>query len=318
MVTGFDIDMLGLYVRDHGVVVRIVVAQDKGSAPRGAGTAMLVSGDTQFGTIGGGALEHGAVAKARAMLAKDGVWLRRFDKVPLGPALGQCCGGAVSLLFERFGPDELRTLKSLTDVFVRPLKSGNCDMPLPVRAHLRDMRAGRIPAGISAQNDWLIEPLQADHQPLWIYGAGHVGRALVTTLTGLPFTITWIDTARARFPDAIAPHVDMLVAANPADAVKHAPDGAHHLVLTYSHSLDFEICHRVLTRPFAALGVIGSDTKRRRFLKRLKAAGVDPSRLICPIGTPALGKEPMAIAVGVVAELLHNRILKSQKSEARA
>ncbi len=318
MVTGFDIAELRHHIRDAGVVVRIVVAAHNGSAPRGAGTSMLVSHNKQFGTIGGGALEHRASTKARAMLAQDGTWVRSFDKVPLGPSLGQCCGGAVSLLFERFSHDELRVLAGITDVFARPLKSGISDMPLPVCAHLRDMRAGGAVADMSMQNNWLIEPLQVDHQPLWIYGAGHVGRALVTTLAGLPFAITWVDTMRTRFPDGIPKHVDMLVAANPADAVKHAPDGAHHLVLSYSHALDFEICHRVLARRFSAIGLIGSDTKRTRFLKRLKAAGVDPSRLICPIGTPSLGKEPMAIAVGVVAELLHNRVMKSQNLEVRA
>ena len=143
--------------------------------------------------------------------------------------------------------------------------------------------------------------------PLWIYGAGHVGRALITTLAGLPYAVTWIDDARARFPDPIPDHATMLVAQNPTDAARHAAQDAHHLVLTYSHALDLSLCHQILSQPFASLGLIGSATKRTRFLKRLRALGHSEqtlTRLTCPIGDPTLGKHPQAIAVSVVHALL--------------
>ena len=316
MVTGIDIVEIAQHVADSGAVVRVVVADHKGSVPRATGVSMLVTSDAQYGTIGGGALEFDAVTKARKLLMQNGQWLREFAKVPLGPSLGQCCGGSVSLLSERFSAVELAHLEGLTDTFARPV-SGDIEMPLPVKKHLREVRSGAEPAETTLQNGWLIETIQPSQHPLWIYGAGHVGRALVATLEGLPFNVTWIDTARDRFPEHIPKHADMLVAQNPADAVLHAPDEARHLVLTYSHSLDLEICHRVLARHFSALGLIGSETKRTRFIKRLAEAGVDPSRLDCPIGDRSLGKEPMAIAVGVVAELLQTRDAKTQNREAR-
>ncbi|PCJ76316.1 MAG: xanthine dehydrogenase accessory protein XdhC [Rhodobacteraceae bacterium] len=316
MVTGLNISELREHIGAAGKVVRVVIADHKGSAPRETGTYMLVSDTEQFGTIGGGALEYEAVADARKMLAQSGDWRRTFSKVPLGPNLGQCCGGSVSLLAESFGETELAHLETLQGPFVRPVISGKPEAsPFPVQKYLRETRSGVVNTALTLLNDWLIEPLESPKHPLWIYGAGHVGRALVTTLEGLPFALTWVDSARDRFPTDIPAHADMLVAANPADAVAYAPNDAQHIVLTYSHSIDLEICQRVLSRAFGGLGLIGSDTKRTRFIRRLSAAGVDPSRLECPIGNRTLGKEPMAIAVGVTAALLEQ--LRAEKQKTR-
>ena len=316
MVTGFDIPHLRQIIRNTGKVVRVVIAEHKGSAPRETGTSMLVSETEQFGTIGGGVLEYEAVADARKMLQADGDWLRTFNKIPLGPNLGQCCGGSVSLLAECYGENELAHLETLQGPFVRSVTSGApTALPLSVQKRLREIRSGVGNSALTLLNGWLIEPLETPEQPLWIYGAGHVGRALITTLDGLPFGVTWVDSARDRFPTDIPAHADLLVAANPADAVAYAPNDAQHIVLTYSHSIDLEICLRVLSRPFGGLGLIGSDTKRTRFIRRLTEAGVDTSRLDCPIGNRELGKEPMAIAIGVTAALLEQ--LRAEKQKIR-
>ncbi len=292
--------------------VRIVIAEHSGSTPRGAGTVMWVHDTGQSGTIGGGALEYQAVAAARRLLGKPQV--RELLNIPLGPSLGQCCGGAVKILLETVEgalPDD--------GFYARPVISGPVpDMPLRVRKTLKEMRSGALPPEIRLLDGWLIEPLAREKTPLWIYGAGHVGRALVVTLDGLPFDVTWIDTARDRFPETIPDHADMLVASDPARAVKHAPDDAVHIVLTYSHALDLDICRAVLSRRFGHLGLIGSDTKRARFTRRLRESGVDPARMHCPIGDRSLGKQPMAIAVGVVAELIKLRNKKDHKREESA
>ena len=231
--------------------IRITVTRTAGSVPRGPGTQMMVWADRTTGTIGGGALEWQAMAEARAML-RDG---RAAGKVtlPLGPALGQCCGGSVTLDFA-------------------------------------------VAEGLEA----------APGAPLWIWGAGHVGRALVGVMAPLPdWEITWVDTAADRFP-ADAP-VTTLVAADPARAVAHAPDDAHHLILTYSHEIDLALCHAILSRPFGSAGLIGSATKWARFRHRLAALGHAPAhiaRIACPIGDPSLGKHPQAIAIGVAMAML--------------
>ncbi len=144
-----------------------------------------------------------------------------------------------------------------------------------------------------------------------------MGRAIAGVLAPLPdFDVTLIDDADTRFP-ATPPHgVTPLVAANPADAVRHAPGTAEHLVLTYSHALDLELCHRILMRDFRTVGLIGSATKWARFRKRLAALGHASDqikRIRCPIGEPALGKHPQAIALGVAAEMLRPAMTEAER-----
>ncbi|WP_111431004.1 xanthine dehydrogenase accessory protein XdhC [Rhodobacteraceae bacterium DSL-40] len=306
---GFDLGAITAAVARQGAVVRIVVAAFRGSAPRETGAAMLVSRAGQSGTIGGGALEFEAARHARALLdAPPERWARALLQMPLGPALGQCCGGAVTLLLERFGPEEVAALEQeTTPVFARPVASGTApEAVLGARRQRRSARSGE--GGQSGLSDGLmVERFAEPVQPVWLYGAGHVGRAIVRVVEDLPLAVTWVDTARARFPEAIPAHVTMLVAADPARAALHATDDAMHLVLTYSHALDLEICHTVLGRPFRHLGLIGSASKRARFLSRLAALGHPEAalaRLSCPIGDRSLGKRPAAIALGVVAELV--------------
>jgi len=312
-VTGFNLSELRS-ASAKGPLIRIVIAKHAGSAPRETGTSMLVGTDWQTGTIGGGALEYEATQKARNMLTKTSN--AQILKVPLGPALGQCCGGTVTLVLERFTTETLPDAEN--EIFARAISNTTVE-PLSVTRALANMRSLQDRRSLVFTDGWLIETLQETSRPFWIYGAGHIGRALVETLQGLPFDITWIDTARNRFPTNIPVHVTALVAANPADVVHHAPTNAQHLILTYSHALDFELCHQVLSRDFTSLGVIGSATKRARFTKRLRALGhsdAQITRMICPIGNRALGKTPKAIAVGVVADLLLPSAVQTTRKEA--
>jgi xanthine dehydrogenase accessory factor len=131
--------------------------------------------------------------------------------------------------------------------------------------------------------------------------------------------VTWVDVAAERFPGVVPEGVTVVPASDPALVADHAPLGAEHLVLTFSHALDLELCHRLLNRGFKGLGLIGSATKWGRFRSRLKGlghSGEAVARIRCPIGDPSLGKHPQAIAVGVVAELL--RAPKVAAREMRA
>ena len=138
---------------------------------------------------------------------------------------------------------------------------------------------------------------------VWGWGAGHVGRALVGVLAPLPdVAITWVDVAADRFPVLVPARVTMVPAAEPGRLVALAPTDAEHLILTYSHALDLELCYRLLGHGFTRCGLIGSATKWARFRSRLAAlghSGEAVGRIRCPIGNPALGKHPQAIAVGV-------------------
>ena len=234
--------------------IRVTVARTAGSVPREAGTSMWVGPEHTCGTIGGGALEWRAMALARAMLA-DGCSAAR-ETVALGPALGQCCGGSVTLDFAA-------------------------------------AEAGEDSAG----------------RPLWIWGAGHVGRAIAAVMAPLPdWSVTLVDDAPARMADV--PGAAPLVAADMPRAVAHAPGHAEHLILTYSHEIDLALCHAILSREFAGCGLIGSATKWARFRARLQALGHAPAqiaRIACPIGDPALGKHPQAIAIGVAAAMMRSK-----------
>lgn len=279
---------------EPAIVVEVV--QARGSVPRGRGTRMVVTASTVGGTIGGGHLELKAIASARQRLAKRmpreqdlpcaaGAWARAeprrsstaaptpaddTEHFPLGPALGQCCGGAVTVRY-------LALDAALLAAWPDP----------PPRFHLQ------------------------------LYGAGHVGRALVQVLRGLPCTVQWIDEREDQFPPLACGESDSggaarieCVCVEPVEAeVATAPPGASFLVLTHSHDLDLRICEAILRRgDFGLLGLIGSRTKRARFVARLTRRGLPETlveRIACPIGLPGLeGKEPGVIAVAAAAQLL--------------
>nr|WP_323780497.1 xanthine dehydrogenase accessory protein XdhC [Amylibacter sp.] len=308
---GLNLRELADAVARHGRVVRVLIADHQGSTPRESGTSMLVWNGGQSGTIGGGALELQAVETAVQIDKSIAL------KVPLGPALGQCCGGAVTLVLEPFTASNL---PNEGENYSRRI-TGDKDKPLALRRLLKSQRNSGATPALIWQQGWLMEPLEAPKQPLWLYGAGHVGRAIVDTLQDLPFDITWVDTAPDRFPETIPAHANPLVAQTPADAVKHAPADAHHLVLTYSHTLDLDLCHAILSHPHKSLGLIGSKTKRRRFTSKLTALGHGSAQIagiICPIGQRDLGKTPKAIAIGVASELLTINAVNSAQHKATA
>ncbi|MEM8554260.1 MAG: xanthine dehydrogenase accessory protein XdhC [Pseudomonadota bacterium] len=302
-----SLDRLSLIdaVRAHGTVARVVVAQVKGSAPREPGASILVRAEGQSGTIGGGALEFEAARAARAMLKNPGG--THVTRAALGPALNQCCGGAVVLVTEVFDIAKAEAIPEY--LYIRRVEGG-ADKPIGLhRAEAAHRGQGHAPE-VAFEAGWLLEPCATPKRPLWIYGAGHVGRALVDVLYPMPsLAITWVDTGAERFPETLPNSVTQLVAQNPALLVPHAPENADHLVLTYSHALDLEICHALLSHRFHTAGLIGSATKWARFRSRLRQLGHGEARISqisCPIGDPKLGKHPQAIAVGVAAALLRS------------
>ena len=294
----FDINALHAAVASYRRVVRVVIAGIKGSSPREVGASMLVWEGGQTGTIGGGALEFEA-AKAALALSSD-----QLRTHPLGPELGQCCGGSVTLLSEVY--DEA-SVAALDGNLIARTPSDEA-MPLAVKRLLSEARSSGLRPVPTLINGWFIEPVLRPSRSLWIWGAGHVGRALVSVMAPLPdVAITWIDTAPNRFPHHVPDGVTVLPAAQPASLVRHAPSDAEHLILTYSHTLDLDLCHALLHHGFGFAGLIGSKTKRARFRSRLSDLGHRPdqiARIQCPIGDPSLGKHPQAIAVGVAQDFI--------------
>jgi xanthine dehydrogenase accessory factor len=155
----------------------------------------------------------------------------------------------------------------------------------------------------------MIEQFGETRRPLYVFGSGHVGRALVLAMAPLPFTICWIDSRPGAFPSAMPANVEPIAAGNPVETLDSAPDGSFVLIMTHSHALDLAIVERALRDDrFPHVGLIGSDSKKARFLSRLRQAGIAETRFAafkCPIGVPGItSKEPAVIAAATVAELL--------------
>jgi xanthine dehydrogenase accessory protein XdhC len=188
-------------------------------------------------------------------------------ELPLGPAIGQCCGGHVRLRLERADEAALAELEQL-------------------------------------------EHAERDGLPaIYLFGAGHVGKAIVQALAPLPLRLTWIDSRANEFPKTIPEGVTRMVAADPLACVALAGPGTSFLILTHEHALDFDIAAAALGRGDALyVGLIGSRTKRRKFERFYGMRGGKPgdlARLVCPIGAGlARDKRPPVIAAMVAAELL--------------
>ncbi len=258
---------LDRFISLSGPLVHVELSGVRGSSPREAGAYMFVSGADTAGTIGGGRLEYIAMEHARKMLA-EGTSQARLS-VPLGPRIGQCCGGHVEIGF-----------RALND-------------------------ADRI--AVQAR----ITRELTDQRHVYIFGAGHVGRALARGFALVPLRSCVIDGREeelARVDAAIETRLQAL----PEQTVGAAPPGSAFIVATHDHGLDFLIAGYALNRFDAAyVGLIGSRSKRASFKKF--AADHWPhqdlsSALVCPVGVGRGGgksdKRPQVIAAFVVAQVL--------------
>lgn len=286
----------------HGPAALVTILAVEGSAPRGPGARMVVTETGLAGSIGGGQLEHQATAQARKILAlAPGSW--RIQDYPLGPLLGQCCGGRVRLLVEHLadvpegeGPFEV----ALSDRVERRL--------LPEEGRSPVTEATAPPAPLTARGPLpeagarFLEMVETDSLRVRLFGAGHVGRALYARATGLPLLLAWYDsrTEAAETQGVVLADEDSLVA-----CAGEAPEDGAVVIMTHDHGLDYRLTAAALAGRARFVGLIGSKTKRARFLSRLAADGVDAARLTCPIGLPGIeGRQPEVIAIATLAQLL--------------
>lgn len=319
--------------------VLISTVHTQGSCPREAGTRMLVTETQCIGTIGGGRLELQAIEAARTCLQNAPKHLA-LERYALGARLGQCCGGAVQLAFEYLpadGSDWIDALARLhecreTAVLVTPGKGTNMasSQKLLVTANsitgswsdttLQSLATGKARELLVSPNRYdarwvnpiLYEKLSPETFPIAVFGAGHVGKALVQVLAALPCHINWIDNRAEQFPATTPDNVHCKVSEDPEDEVDALPLDCHVFIMTHDHALDLVLCEACLNNThLASCGLIGSATKRTLFERRLKLRGIDDhrlKRLTCPIGIAGIdGKHPSHIAIAVAAELLQSR-----------
>ncbi|HVY50475.1 MAG TPA: xanthine dehydrogenase accessory protein XdhC [Devosia sp.] len=255
---------LRAFVERHPAAVVAELASVRGSSPREAGAFMLIAADALIGTIGGGALEYLVIDRARQAL-RGNEEPEGLD-IPLGPEIGQCCGGRVEVSLRRASPQ--------------------------LNAHLLKRLAAA----------------EAARPHVFLFGAGHVGKALALSLSPLPLAVHVIDTRPDELrglPEA----VEARAAPMPEAVVRSAPAGSSYVIVTHDHALDFLIAAEALKREDAPyVGMVGSRTKRARFASWYRAEGGTEEalgRLVLPIGDyGVVDKRPEVIAALAAAEIM--------------
>lgn len=298
------------FVDKHGSAAMITMLRVKGSSPREAGARIVVAPNGNFtGTIGGGTLEWDCLKKAQSQLENGASY--NVQTYALGPSLGQCCGGSVDVLIECFSTEQRAEIEAL--------KKAEDEGAFSTKTELNGIRAlrtfadtpGSTPLEYS-DNGQFFETFGEIPTPLYLFGAGHVAKALMLSLAPLPFMVHWLDERTDMFPSHVPANFKCDVTAQPELVLDEAPAGSMVLIMTHNHDLDFSLCHKALTLGrFAYVGVIGSETKGSRFRSRLNKLGCDTETigaLRCPIGFDGItGKDPASIAVSVTTELLMKR-----------
>lgn len=248
----------------EGPAILVEIEAVKGSSPREAGTFMLVSATRIWETIGGGQFEYMAIDHARAML--DGRTEIDVLDIPLGPEIGQCCGG--------------RTL----------------------------LRFTKVTEAVAVALSKRMQDAEGQQPAVFIFGAGHVGKALANSLSLLPVSVSVIETRREELiglPGTVLTHLTAM----PEAMVSNVPAGGAAIIVTHDHALDFLIAKEALARDdLAYIGMIGSKTKRATFANWLAREGHDGplDNLVLPIGgTLVKDKRPAIIAALVTSEVLH-------------
>jgi len=321
-------------------VVMVSVARTHGSTPREVGAKLFVTSNGVVGTIGGGNLEYQASQIATDLLQDDqnkGSVMKNFS---LSAGLGMCCGGTVDLIFERLSQKNTCWLAKAkkacnasqnlilmsefynnkvdkTVMAKEDLLLESCELPQAVKAAalkvLQDTKQQAKLLQWQENKVFYIEPLGQAKNTLYLFGAGHVGQAIVNLMQNLNWNIHWIDTREQcleaqLLADKVA-NTSLYLTDSPEAEIALAKQGSYYLVMTHDHALDLNLCEHILKRDdYDYFGVIGSKTKRKRFEHRLLAKGYQQkilNKMICPIGINGIkSKHATSIAVSVVAQLL--------------
>ena len=259
-------------------IILAKIINTKGSVPRNENVKMAISSFEEYGTIGGGELEFQIIKKSRDLLNNNKKNKNIVD-LPLGPALGQCCGGYVKIQLIKY-------------------KNGNI---------------------LIKEND-LINEIIENNLNLYIFGAGHVSKALISKIEGVGFNVFVVDSRENFISKIKQSHVVPIFSKDNNIIIKNAPSNAYYLIMTHSHKIDLDICSLILNKNnFSFIGLIGSKTKKNRFSKRLADYGFSKNlieKIECPIGIENIkGKEPDIIAISIIARLLEFKYFLQNKDK---
>ena len=288
----------------HDTVLCTIIA-DSGSTPRGRGAQMLV-GDAGLlsGTIGGGAVEGGAIALGQTLLRERRSAIHEYKlRHNDGEDIGMVCGGDVTvhLQFIAAGDPVWRELAGSVLHRIALRQPGALVLALDGGAPaLRD-----VPETDSAH---IALPLPIGERAI-LFGAGHCSLALCPLLTTVGFRVTVVDdrpelVAKERFPTA-----DAVICCDLDRVTETVPIGEEDyvVVMTNGHSHDFAVQEQVLRGKYAYIGVIGSRAKTASVNARLREAGISEAAIASvhtPIGTAIKAVTPEEIAVSIAGEMI--------------
>ncbi|RUX32294.1 xanthine dehydrogenase accessory protein XdhC [Mesorhizobium sp. M7A.F.Ca.US.011.01.1.1] len=296
------------FLARQGRIALIEVAGTKGSTPREKGAFMLVSQSAISGTIGGGQLEYMAIDKARQMLfspLEGEMAAKRPEGVGRGSARPKASSTAATTPPDGFAatlPSRGRDIRATLDVPLGPEIGQCCGGRVEVLIRLVD-------AALAADLVAAAEAEEAHLPRVYIFGGGHVGQALASTIALLPVHGIVIET-RAEALEGMPETVETRLTPMPEAEVRNAPAGTAFAILTHDHALDFLIVAEALKRGDAAyVGMIGSKTKkatfRNWFLKSAAGSEAEFARLVSPIGGDTVkDKRPQVIAALAAAEIM--------------
>ena len=331
--------------------VLLTIISTKGSTPCSNGDKIVFSGaESVFGSIGGGNLEFKALSFAEELLSlnSNGTYLKKY---PLGASLGQCCGGYVNVMFESFIQSDatnswIKTVSNLLqdneDFIVATIVDSNSEIEFSSKKfvyldgnlspNIDDKKISSLitksakdllllsdsPTIVQFENQsgaltevCFEKVLTSEVQPVVIFGAGHISRALMPILINLPIKIYWIDDRAEQFDkyQGDTSQID-IICDDFVQSIPDLPDSSYCLVITYSHQIDFEICEKMITQNnFSYLGMIGSEIKGKKFRDRFHQKNFSEeviNKFICPIGDKQkFLKSPAAIAVTIAMDLIN-------------
>ena len=316
---------LRAFLGSAGRLALVEVAGTKGSTPREKGAFMLVSASAIFGTIGGGQLEYMAIDKARQMV---------------GSSPSPLCGGSAGKA-GRGGGAALEGPPPRTTASSDPPHKGEGEeariavdedcatLDVPLGPEIGQCCGGRVEVLIRIVDTALAAELVAAaeaeeaHLPhVYVFGGGHVGQALASTIALLPVHAVVIET-RAEALEGMPETVETRLTPMPEAEIRKAPAGTAFAILTHDHALDFLIVAEALKRDDAAyVGMIGSKTKkatfRNWFLKSAEGTEAEFARLVSPIGGDAVkDKRPPVIAALAAAEIMTSLAVHNAASNAQ-
>jgi len=219
-------------------------------------------------------------------------------------------------VFELLGSDDLAWLEELSGILEqgkavqRHVGFGQLTAAEPISLIELDKPSTTISFDQASQEtQFFIDEITPPTMHVVLFGAGHVGKALVHILGSLQCNVTWVDERASEFPNNVPDNVQIIVNDIPEEAVEQAPPNSYFVVMTHRHDLDQRLCQLILELDnFRYAGLIGSKTKKNQFIRRFRQRGLSDERinkLVCPIGVSGIdSKDPAAIAVSIAAELL--------------